>query len=202
MKRIKAAANIAKVVVMLGSAAYLAVGIAQFDAIEDEPKIISSTVMAAPADGLEVAGEEPKIETTEEQVELSQSSIIQSRDWDADEAYLLAKIAMAEAEGEDVEGKALVITVVLNRVWSDEFPKTIEEVIYQENQFAPISNGRWDKVEPDQECYEALGMVEMGWDESQGATYFESRNDSDWHQNNLEFLFQHGGHYFYRDKED
>lgn len=28
---------------------------------------------------------------------------------------------MAEAEGEDTEGKALVILVVLNRVWSDDF---------------------------------------------------------------------------------
>ena len=39
-------------------------------------------------------------------------------DWDADESEMLARIAMAEAEGEDVEGKALVMLVVLNRVWS------------------------------------------------------------------------------------
>ena len=52
-----------------------------------------------------------------------------SLDWDAEDAYLLAKIAMAEAEGEDTEGKALVIRVVLNRVWSDSFPgHTIVEV--------------------------------------------------------------------------
>ena len=45
--------------------------------------------------------------------------IIMSRDWGAEDAYLLEKIAMAEAEGEDTEGKALVMLVVLNRVWSD-----------------------------------------------------------------------------------
>lgn len=39
-----------------------------------------------------------------------------SMDWDSEESYLLAKIAMAEAEGESIEGKAMVIMVVLNRV--------------------------------------------------------------------------------------
>ena len=47
---------------------------------------------------------------------------------------------MAEAESEDTEGKALVMLVVLNRVWDDEFPDTIEEVIFQKGQFSPISN--------------------------------------------------------------
>ena len=52
------------------------------------------------------------------------TAVIGSLDWDADDSYRLAKIAMAEAEGEDTEGKALVILVVLNRVWSDDFPDT------------------------------------------------------------------------------
>lgn len=64
------------------------------------------------------------------------------------EAYRLAKIAMAEAEGEDTEGKALVILVVLNRVWSDEFPDTIEGVITEDTQFTAYGNGRYDRVEP------------------------------------------------------
>lgn len=46
------------------------------------------------------------------------SSLSGSMDWDAEDAYMLAKIAMAEAESEDTEGKALVMLVVLNRVWS------------------------------------------------------------------------------------
>lgn len=37
------------------------------------------------------------------------TAAIGSLDWDADDSYRLAKIAMAEAEGEDTEGKALVI---------------------------------------------------------------------------------------------
>lgn len=124
-----------------------------------------------------------------------------SKDWDADEAYMLAKIAMAEAEGEDTEGKALVIMVVLNRVWNDNFPDNIEGVITEEGQFTAYENGRYDEVEPSNDCYEALEMVETGWDESQGATYFEAESsNSTWHTRNLEKLFQHGNHIFYKEK--
>lgn len=125
--------------------------------------------------------------------------IISSMDWDSDDAYLLAKIAMAEAEGEGVEGKALVMLVVLNRVWSAGFPDSISEVIFQEGQFSPVSNGRYDRVEPDQECFEALELIQVErWDESQGALYFESNGKSSWHRDNLQFLFQYGNHYFYK----
>ena len=111
--------------------------------------------------------------------------------------YLLAKIAMAEAEGEDTEGKALVICVVLNRVASDDFPDTIEEVIYQEDQFSSVTN-RWD-VEPDDDCYEAVAMVLGGWDESCGALYYESiENEDSWHKDSLTYLFSYGGHCFYK----
>lgn len=118
--------------------------------------------------------------------------------WNKKECYMLAKLAMAEAEGEDIKGKALVIRTVLNRVNSKVFPDTIEEVIYQKNQFTPIRNGRYDRVEPDEDCYKALEMVEDGWDESKGALYFERNTDKDtWHKKNLTKLFTHGNHTFY-----
>lgn len=119
----------------------------------------------------------------------------------SEDAYLLAKIAMAEAEGEDTEGKALVMRVVMNRVKADVFPDSIEDVIYQPRQFSPVANGRFDRVEPDADCWKALSLIEVdGWDESMGATYFESESESTWHEENLKFLFQHGNHYFYTDK--
>ena len=129
----------------------------------------------------------------------------QSPEWDAEDSYLLAKLAMAEAEGEDTEGKALVILVVLNRVRSEEFPDTVKDVILEEHngvcQFSVTQEGgRWYTVEPDEDCYEGLGLVMLeNWDESEGALYFESRSDSTWHQNHLQFLFQHGKHFFYKE---
>ena len=123
-----------------------------------------------------------------------------SKDWSAEESYLLARIAMAEAEGCNTQTKTLIIMCVLNRVWSDEFPDTIEEVIFQENQFSPIDNGRWDRVEPNEDCYEAVKVVmEAKYDYSGGATYFESCSDEDnWHSRNLEFLYESEGIRFYK----
>lgn len=123
-----------------------------------------------------------------------------SKDWSAKESYLLARIAMAEAEGCNTQTKTLIIMCVLNRVWSDEFPDTIEEVIFQENQFSPIDNGRWDRVEPNEDCYEAVRIVmEAKYDYSGGATYFENCADEDnWHSRNLEFLYESEGIRFYK----
>lgn len=122
-----------------------------------------------------------------------------SMDWDADESYLLAKMAMAEAESESTEGKAMVILVVLNRVFSPEFPDTIEEVIFQDGQFSPIKSGRWDAVEPDTDCWAALDLVYAGWDESEGALYFEAEwNENTWHKDNLKFIKKVGKQNFYK----
>lgn len=126
-------------------------------------------------------------------------SLIASRDWSAEESDMLMKIAMAEAEGESVEGKALVMLVVLNRVWSNGFPDTIEEVIFQPGQFSPVrEGGRYYTTEPDDECREALELIMKGWDKSHGALYFESCESSSWHSENLKFLFRAGNHKFYR----
>lgn len=122
--------------------------------------------------------------------------------WTEENEYMLLKIAMAEMESESIESKALVIRVVLNRVESDSFPDTIKEVLYQKSQFTPIWNGRYDRVEPDEDCKEALEMVRYGWDESQGATFFELTSDeSTWHSRNLQKLFELEHTTFYKEKE-
>ncbi len=139
----------------------------------------------------------PPVETVKETE--PEKSMEESVALSKDDSYLLCKIAMAEAEGEGVKGKALVMQVVLNRVQSAEFPDTVQEVIYQKNQFSPVRNGRFDAVEPDAECYEALRLIREGhWNESQNALYFESKSASKWHRDHLEFLFRYGNHYFYK----
>lgn len=59
----------------------------------------------------------------------------------ADIDNLLARIVHAEAKGESYEGKVAVANVVLNRVDSPKWPDTIREVVYQQGQFQPVSNG-------------------------------------------------------------
>lgn len=144
---------------------------------------------------------EPQTEEESSEIEVDYyPEFTYSKDWSAQESYLLARIAMAEAEGCNTQTKTLIIMCVLNRVWSDEFPDTIEEVIFQENQFSPIDNGRWDRVEPNEDCYEAVKVVmEAKYDYSGGATYFESCDDEDnWHSRNLEFLYESEGIRFYK----
>lgn len=128
-----------------------------------------------------------------------------SKDWSTDDDYLLARIVMAEAEGCNMQTKTLVAMVVLNRVWSEQFPDTIHDVIFEQcangtYQFSPIGNGRWDNVEPDEDCYEAIEIVKQSmYDYSGGALYFENCTDEDnWHSRNLEYLYESEGIRFYK----
>lgn len=140
----------------------------------------------------------PELKPTPKIHPAPESTCEDSYSWDDEDAEMLMKIAMAEAEGESVEGKALVMLVVLNRVQSDQFPDSIEETIFQKNQFSPVAEGgRYWTTEPNEECAEALALVESGWDESGGALYFESTGLDGWHSRNLQFLFEFGGHKFY-----
>lgn len=114
---------------------------------------------------------------------------------------LLLKIAMAEAEGEGIEGKAHVLRVILNRIASEQFPDTVREVIYEPKQFQPASESNWPEIVPDKECQQALDLIILdGWDNTQGALYFEATyNGTDTcHTRNLDYLFTYGGHNFYK----
>jgi len=116
-----------------------------------------------------------------------------------DETQQVLKMAMAEAEGEDTEGKALVIRVILNRVESGKFPDTVEGVLNEPGAFESMTNGRFAAAVPDMGCYDALEVIQTeDWDGSEGATYFES-GGSGWHAGNLKYLFTHGGHSFYEE---
>ncbi len=121
-----------------------------------------------------------------------------SMDLSESDISALQRVAIAEAGVDGVEGEALVIRVVLNRVYSDEFPNSVMEVISQENQFTTYSNGTFEAAVPDETSAEAWHMVENGWDESQGAMWFEKTTDeATWHSENLTYLFSYGGHSFY-----
>ena len=122
-----------------------------------------------------------------------------NEDLSEQDSYLLAKIAMAEAEGCNTQTKTLIILSILNRVSSDEFPNTIVEVIFQDNQYSPIDNGRWDRVEPNEDCWEALKIAIEDKDCSNGAMYFESCiNEDNWDSRSLEFLYESDGVRFYK----
>lgn len=108
-----------------------------------------------------------------------------------DEVDLIALVTMAEAEGEPEEGQRLVIDTILNRVDSEHFPDTVEDVIYQPNQFSAMWNGRVDR------CYVSDDIRALVLDE------LESRTNTDVvfftagrYGNYGTPLIQVGNHYF------
>lgn len=130
-------------------------------------------------------------------VRASEEKRIQGFEITYDEAQMLMKIAMAEAEADGTHGKAMVMAVVLNRVNDDRFPDSIEGVIFQDGEFSPISDGRYYDAEPDIECHLALAQIEMGEYDTVDALYFENAGDC-WQSNNCEYLGTVGHHKFYK----
>lgn len=62
------------------------------------------------------------------------------------EMELIAQLVHAEAGNQDLTGKRYVVDVVLNRVDSSRFPNSVEEVIFQENQFSVIKDGAFEEA--------------------------------------------------------
>lgn len=115
---------------------------------------------------------------------------------------ILLHIVSAEARGCDLKGQILVANVILNRVEDEHFPDTIEEVVFQKNQFSPVVEGTlWDAPITDS-VREAVDYALAGVDYSQGALFFSARarledDGMAWFDSNLDWLFEHDGHEFY-----
>lgn len=116
-----------------------------------------------------------------------------------EEAEMLLKIGMAELGKEECsQCIALVMRTVLNRVETGGFGRSIYSVLHAQDQFTPVMDGTYDKAEPNDACREALDMVLRGWDESQGALYYEFCEGESWHSKNLQLLTEHCNTRFYK----
>lgn len=76
-----------------------------------------------------------------------------------EEAQELMQIASAEALNQGEDGMLMVMSVVLNRVNSPDFPNSIHAVIYQRHQF--YTKGM-QSAEITPEVHTALAKLEMG----------------------------------------
>jgi len=115
----------------------------------------------------------------------------------------LHRITQAEAGGEDIMGRILVVNVIMNRLKSTsrDFKNvnTIKEVIKQPKQFEPMRNGAFKRAIPSKGTIEAVKRALEGEDYSQGALFFRSIRGlkGSWHKENLRHLFTHGNHAFF-----
>lgn len=116
-----------------------------------------------------------------------------------DDAQLLLAVGRTEG-GPTLLGQLWAIRTIINRVQSDDFPNTVEEVIHQEGQFEVIDNGMWENADINSDTHIALAMIEGGWDETQGALYWEanSNTENSWHATHLEFIAEIEGNRYYK----
>lgn len=119
----------------------------------------------------------------------------------------LLQIVEAEATGGDIKSKILIANVVLNRVNDDHFPDTIYDVVWERRggaaQFSPTADGRIYSVPITSDTYDAVDRALEGEDYSEGALFFMARASADthnleWFDENLELMFEYGGHEYYK----
>lgn len=126
----------------------------------------------------------------------------------SDEDYdTLLRIVEAEAGGEDIKGRILVANVIMNRVKNEEFPNTVSEVVWEEDngvpQFSPTYDGRINEVTVSDDTKEAVKQALNGVDYSEGALFFVQKSAAEkqnvvWFDEELEWLFRYGVHDFYK----
>jgi len=83
----------------------------------------------------------------------------------------LAEVIYGEGMGEPYTGKVAIGAVILNRVASELFPDTIEEVVYQNGTFESVEDGQINLM-PNATAIQAAKDALSGWDPTGGALYF------------------------------
>jgi N-acetylmuramoyl-L-alanine amidase len=88
-----------------------------------------------------------------------------------DDIYLMAQVVYAESCAEPYDGKVAVASVIINRLFHPQFPKTVEGVIKQKGAFSCIRDGKIDVI-PNSDCYNAVLEALKGKDPTGEAIFF------------------------------
>lgn len=135
---------------------------------------------------------QPSEELPQERVKVNEFTL--------DEATLLMRIAQAEGGTQGTDGMWLIMSVVLNRVNSSDYPNSIEEVIYYPAQFSSLYDGNFDNtVILKAEAHEALARIEQG-DVAPMIIGFE-RKPSNTLEKYFDYAFSYKDHNFYVPKK-
>lgn len=146
------------------------------------------TITKTEAPAVKIQEPEPTI-TEEKTINISlrvEEAIKPERELEKGDKELIARLVNAEAKGEDMIGKRLIVDVILNRQESESFPDEISSVIYEAGQFTRPSAEYTDEDMLAVE-YELLQRLDRN------VLYF--RSDGKYHGCGKK-LYQHGGHYF------
>jgi N-acetylmuramoyl-L-alanine amidase len=162
-----------------------------------EVTVQASTVIETPIDIYETEPETEEVPVVTTTCDTSEPLFVEVTT-EPDEALmsqkdieLIALVTMAEAEGESEYGKRLVIDTILNRMDSPYWPDTASGVIWEQDQFTSVWNGRLDR------CYVRDDICQLVREELVSRTnndvvFFRTGYFSTYGQP----MFQEGNHYF------
>ncbi len=114
---------------------------------------------------------------------------------------VLLRIVEAEVGAEDLYNRTIIANAIINRMYSDVYPDTIEAVVFQKSgsvyQFSPILDGRYYDVKVSPETELAVKIAMAGIDNSAGALAFVNRQitsekNMEWFDTYLEPVTQYG----------
>ena len=94
-----------------------------------------------------------------------------------DDLKKIERVVNEEAKGEGVEGRNAIRGVIFNRLMSDRFPDTVDEVL-SPREFEPVGKyGSVDKIPVDEQTLnerltEMADYIQYGEDASKGSTFF------------------------------
>lgn len=112
------------------------------------------------------------------------------------ELDLLFKVVQAEiGDSDDFIQKVNVASVIFNRLEHERFPDVLYETLTH-NQFASISDGRYNKVKVSEDTILACEYAFQIEDTTDGCLFFDSNNTLKY-----QFMFNDGCHNFYKYKE-
>ena len=114
-----------------------------------------------------------------------------------EELDLLFHVVQAEIGDEySFEQKCNVASVIFNRLEHERFPNTLSEILVYD-QFSPIADGRYKKVEVSENTILACEYTFMIEDTTNGCLFFDSNNTL-----NYQLVFNDSAHNFYKYREE
>lgn len=72
---------------------------------------------------------------------------------------MLAKLLYCEGRGESIECQRAIVSVVFNRLDSGKWGNSLNNVVYAEGQFEPVTTGLLKKAKPSQTQYDAVDYI-------------------------------------------
>ena len=116
--------------------------------------------------------------------------------YNSEDLNWLSRIIYAESGNQPLSGKIAVGNVVLNRVGDSRFPNTVKGVVFQRNQFTPVSNGSIYRT-PNAESVLAAKLCLDGAVSLNNVLWFNQKGLHTWASSHRPFVATIAGHSFY-----